>query len=133
MAKRTITIWWVAGSIVMFVGFFGSFFVAAATNSGNPLNGQSAPLLFLSLIVAFSGVMLQLVAWIGALFNSYSLADKLWFHVLLWLGIVGIVTSPIVIGGLLWWALMLVYLIGAADGKAFPSTTGTPSKLAPTT
>ena len=71
---------------------------------GQPLNGQtgaSVALLALSLIVAFIGVTLQLVAWIGALFNSHLLADKMWFNVLLWIGIVGIVTSSIVIGGLL--------------------------------
>jgi len=36
MAKRTMTIWWVAGSIVMFGGFFAAPMVSIATNPGNP-------------------------------------------------------------------------------------------------
>jgi len=54
----------------------------------------------------------------GALFNTHLLADRTWFKVLLWVGIAGIVTSPVVVGGLVWWGLMLAYLVGGPDGTA---------------
>lgn len=135
MAKRAITIWWIVGSVVMFVGFVAALSVSYATNQGNFLNGQtgaSLAFLGLSFTVLFTGVTFQLVAWIGSLVNARLLADKMWFNVLLWVGIAGIVTSPFVIGGLLFWALMLVYVISGADGKLAASTTATPTKFAPT-
>ncbi|HSP08747.1 MAG TPA: hypothetical protein VLU92_04040 [Candidatus Dormibacteraeota bacterium] len=135
MAKRAITIWWIVGSVVMFVGFVAALSVSYATNQGNFLNGHtgvSVALLVLSISILFIGVTLQLVAWVGSLVNARLLADKMWFKVLLWVGIAGIVTSPLVIGGLLFWALMLVYVINGADGKLASSTTATPVKFAPT-
>lgn len=134
MTKRSITIIWAIGSVVMFAGFFGSVFVAVATNPGGFMQGQSnnpAAWLFLSLFVAGIGILIQLVAWLGAVFNSHLLADKTWFNVLLWVGIVGIVLSPVVIGGLAWWGLMLAYVVGAPDGNLNqPATSST--RLAPT-
>ena len=135
MAKRTITIWWIVGSVVMFVGFVAALSVSYATNQGNFLNGQTAvslALLVLSITILFTGVTLQLVAWIGSLVNAHLLTDKMWFNVLLWVGIAGILTSPIVVGGLLLWALMLAYVIKGADGKLASSRTATPAKFAPT-
>ncbi len=126
MAKRAITVWWIAGSVVMFAGFIAALFVSYATDQGNFLNGHTGPsvaFLGLAFTVLFGGVTLQLVAWFGALFNAHLLADRTWFNVLLWVGIAGIVSSPIVIGGLLFWALMLAYVVGGADGKAVASTT----------
>jgi hypothetical protein len=75
-------------------------------------------LLVVSISVAAAGVTLQLVAWTGALSNTHLLAGKTWFQVLLWVGIAGIVTSPTVVGGLVWWGLMLACLIGGPDGTA---------------
>jgi hypothetical protein len=75
-------------------------------------------LLVVSISIAAAGVILQLVAWTGALFNTHLLAGKTWFQVLLWVGVAGIVTSPIVLGGLVWWGLMLTYLVGGPDGTA---------------
>jgi hypothetical protein len=127
MAKRSIRIWWIVGSVVMFAGMFAALFVSFETGSGRFLNGKtgaSVALLAVALSIAGSGVILQLVAWIGALFNTRVLEEKTWFKLLLWLGIVGIVTSPIVVGGLLWWSLMLAYLVGGPDGKAVQPQVG---------
>lgn len=135
MAKRTVTIWWVAGTVVMFIGASAALFVSFSTDPGNFLNGRtgtSVALLALCFFVAGCGVILQLVGWIGALFNTRLLSDKMWFKLLLWLGIVGIVTSPIVIGALVWWTLMLVYLIGGPDGAPVRPVIATQAKLAPT-
>jgi hypothetical protein len=56
------------------------------------------------LIVA-AGLIVQLVAWVGALVNTYHLVDKLWFVVLLVGGLVGISFIPI------GWAVMIAYII----------------------
>jgi hypothetical protein len=47
-----------------------------------------------------------------------------WCNLLLWVGLVGLVTSPIVVGGLLWWGLLLAYLIGGPDSKGGPVISG---------
>jgi hypothetical protein len=127
MEKRSIRIWWIVGSVVMFAGMFAALFVSFETGSGRFLNGKtgtSVALLAVGLSVAGIGIILQLVAWIGALFNTSGLEEKTWFKLLLWLGIVGIVTSPIVVGGLLWWSLMLAYLVGGPDGRALQPQVG---------
>jgi hypothetical protein len=121
MAKRAIAIWWIVGTVVMFAGGSAALFVSFETNQGDYLHGHtgtSLALLVVSISIAAAGVILQLVAWTGALFNTHLLAGKTWFQVLLWVGIAGIVTSPVVVGGLVWWGLMLAYLVGGPDGTA---------------
>jgi hypothetical protein len=130
MEKRVIKTWWIWGTVVMFAGFVAALLVSFETDQGHLLNGKtgtSVALLALAISIAAIGVILQLVAWIGALFNAHLLQDKIWYKLLLWLGIVGIVTSPVVIGGLLWWTLMLVYVVAGADGKAVQPLAATPS------
>jgi hypothetical protein len=56
------------------------------------------------LIVA-AGLVVQLVAWVGALVNTYHLVDKLWFVVLLVGGLVGISFIPV------GWAVMIAYIV----------------------
>lgn len=132
MAKRAIAIWWIVGTVVMFAGGSAALFVSFETNQGNFLHGHtgtSVALLVVSLSVAAAGLILQLVAWTGALFNTHLLAGKTWFKVLLWVGIAGIVTSPIVVGGLVWWGLMLAYLVGGPDGTA-PAPASLPADAA---
>jgi hypothetical protein len=132
MAKRAIAIWWIVGTVVMFAGGLPALVVSFETNQGNFLHGHtgtSVALLVVSLSVAAAGVILQLVAWTGALFNTRLVADRTWFKVLLWVGIAGIVTSPIVVGGLVWWGLMLVYLVGGPDGTA-PAPASLPADAA---
>jgi hypothetical protein len=130
MEKRVIKTWWILGTVVMFAGFAAALLVSLETDQGRLLNGKSGTsvaLLALAISVAAIGVILQLVAWIGALFNAHLLEDETWYKLLLWLGIVGIVTSPVVIGGLLWWTLMLVYVVAGPDGKAIQPQAATPS------
>lgn len=124
MAKRAIAIWWIVGTVVMFAGGSAALLVSFETNQGNFLHGHtgtSVALLVLTLSVAASGVILQLVAWAGALSSTHRLADRTWFKVLLWVGAAGIVTSPVVVGGIVWWGLMLAYLVAGPDGTA-PAT-----------
>jgi hypothetical protein len=78
------------------------------------------------------GRVVELAAWIGALFNSYMLPGKTWFLVLLLGGVLGIVLAPVGI------AVMLAYVVAAPDGVLYrqmqvPTTMPQPGPLAPTT
>jgi hypothetical protein len=134
MTKRTITAWWIAGTVAALAGTAGALLVAYATNPGNALHGHTGTavaLLVASFVVLGGGGIALLVAWVGALVNTHLLADRTWFNRLLWLGIVGLVLSPIVVGGLLSWGLLLVYLRNGPDGKAVQPAVASPSMLTP--
>jgi hypothetical protein len=83
-------------------------------------------------MITLIGRIVELAAWIGALFNSYMLPSKAWFLVLLLGGVLGIVLAPIGI------AVMLAYVVAAPDGVLYrqmqvPTTMPQPWPLAPTT
>lgn len=167
MAKRTITRWWIVGAVIMVAGGILALASALALAAHVGLNVQHITadnrypfnpnpndnvfwtiLFFLILggIIAGGGAIVQLVAWIGAVFNTYRLADKKWFHILLWGGLVGylmiLATLGIfwptdVVGGLITWGVMLPYLIAGSDGLAVQQPqmerpTVPPKTLAPT-
>jgi len=68
-------------------------------------------------IVAVGGFALKFVAWVGALLNSSRLAQKTWYHVLLWGGIIGIITGPLLgLGELICSSVTVAYLIDPSDG-----------------
>jgi len=135
MKKRTITIWWLIGAIVSVVGGLLALFssLALVSHIGTLTNNFQSSATFVpdsyfwtlvSLIVlggiaVLGGIIVQFVAWIGAVINTNRLADKTWFNVLLWCGIVGIVLGPLFgLGALFWWGLMIAYLVGGPDGMA---------------
>jgi len=60
-------------------------------------------------ILVVAGAIGQFVAWIGALVNTSRLTDKLWFIVLLVLGLLGV-----------GFIAMLVYVIAGPDGTIEP-------------
>jgi hypothetical protein len=62
--------------------------------------------------VAAAGGVAQLAAWIGALVNTYQLADKAWFIVLLAGGLLGLSF------GLIGFAVMVAYLVAGPDSMA---------------
>lgn len=69
-----------------------------------------------------AGAVVQVVAWIGALIDTYDSPDKTWFVVLLiggLLGLLGVVLAP--------FAVMVVYLISGPDtvrAETRPSSPG---------
>lgn len=154
MTKRTITIWWLVGAIVMIVGGILALFSSLALVShiqGLSANFQSnnfvpdsyfwtlISLIILGGIAVLGGIVVQFVAWIGAVINTNRLVDKTWFNILLWCGIVGIVLGPLFgLGALFWWGLMIAYLVGGPDGMAVEplllraTPTEPPKTLAPT-
>ena len=131
MTKSTITRTWLAGlvalafglvvagiSIGLMLGYGGTFTHTGPANSyqfvpsfdsffwttvGVTIVGGS--------IVALGGIV-QLVAWIGALVNTYKLQDKVWFVILLAGGVLSLAF------GLLGFASMVAYLVAGPDGTA---------------
>ena len=155
MTKRIITIWWLIGTGVLVVGGLLALFssLALASHIG-AFTGDLQPgvnyipdgtfwglvsLILLGGFAFLAGMVIQFVAWIGAVTNTNRLMDKTWFNILLWCGIVGIVLGPFFgLGALLWWGLMIAYLVGGPDGTAvepmmFKTTPAEPPRpLAPT-
>jgi hypothetical protein len=61
-------------------------------------------------VIMMAGGVAQLVAWIGAMINTYRLESKMWFLLLLIGGLIG-VFSFVFVG----WAVMIAYLIAQPD------------------
>lgn len=148
MAKTTIVRTWFGGlialgaglllvglSIVLMLAYAGTF-TPAASGSGYDfvptLGGffwlTTAGIVLGGIFAAVGGIV-QLVAWIGALLNTYQLPDKAWFAVLLVGGLLGFAMGVI---GL---ATMVAYVLGGPDGMAVRplETRPLPTTLAPTT
>jgi MFS family permease len=138
MSKSTVAKMWIGGLIVMIVGLviggvslglmftYGGTYQPSLTGTGTEfvpnLNGvfwATLSFTILGFTVAGAGVILQLVAWIGALVNSYRLVDKTWFVVLLVGGLIGF-GFPIAA-----WAVMIAYLLSKPVEPAAP-TAGPP-------
>ena len=138
MTKRTITIMWLIGIGVMIVGGLLALFTALALAShigafaANYQYSTYVPdstfwalvsSIVLGGLAVLGGIVVQLVAWIGAVLNTHRLVDKTWHNVLLWCGVAAIVltllTGPV--GALFGWVLMIVYLVGGPDSMALES------------
>ena len=80
-------------------------------------------------LLAAIGGLVQLVAWIAAMINTFQLEDKTWFAVLLAGGLVGLVV------GVVGFVAMVAYVIAGPDGTAVrrsPTAIGAqPGALAP--
>jgi hypothetical protein len=144
MRKSTIGGVWllgmagIAGGVVAVLT--GTFLMLGygGTWSGEPNASQFTPtmdaffwwmvaLITTGALVVLAGGMAQLVAWIGALVNTYALADKTWFIVLLIAGAVGMVIFP-----LAGFVAMVVYLLIGPDSTA-PARVGTGAVPPPVT
>ena len=124
MRKSTITKIWIGGIVAIALGFvaaavatglmfaYGGTFTSASSGNGydfvptqDAFFWTMVGVIMAGFVVACVGAIVQFVAWIGALVNSYRLQDKLWFVLTLILGLIGF--------GLV---MMIVYLIAAPDG-----------------
>lgn len=131
MTKSTITKTWIAGLIVLIAGLiiggvslglmlaYGGTFQPAPSGNGSDyvpsLNATfwtALTFMILGFSVAAAGGVVQLVAWVGALINTYQLVDKTWFIILLAGGLIGFGFSLV---GL---AAMIAYLIAGPDGTS---------------
>lgn len=131
MTKRQITSLWTLGLGIFLVGLavagismglmfvYGGHFVAAASGSGYDfvpeLGGTFwTTVVFMSAggLAAAVGGIIQLAAWIGALVNTFQLADRTWFAVLLAGGLIGLAV------GLTQIAVMLAYVLAGPDSTS---------------
>ena len=149
MAKSTIVRTWLGGLIVLGAGLlltglsialmlaYGGSFNPAPSGSGYDFVPTFDGFFWLTVtgivtggILAALGGIVQLVAWVGALLNTYSMADKTWFAVLLIGGLMGFAMGIV---GLI---TMAVYVIAGPDGAAIPAQARapmpTPTAMAPT-
>jgi hypothetical protein len=150
MTKSTVTKTWIGGLVVLALGLivagvsialmlaYGGTFTAAPSGNGydfvpryDAFFATMVTLIVAGGIAATAGGLVQLVAWIGALVNTYRLQDKTWFVVLLLGGLLGFAF------GLIGFAAMVAYLMAGPDGMAagqqkIPAPTSRPSTLAPT-
>lgn len=132
MTKSTLTKTWITGVIVFAAGMlmggiclglmlaYGGHFTAAASGNGYDFvpafDGYfwtTVGLMITGFAIAAAGGIVQLVAWIGALINTYRFVDKTWFVVLLAGGLLGLAF------GLIGFAVMVAYVIAGPDGMAF--------------
>jgi hypothetical protein len=130
MNKPTVTKTWITGLIMLVAGLavggismalmraYGGDFMPAASGNGQDFvpSMDSAFWTTLSFAIlgftaAVAGGIVQLAAWIGALLNTYLLADKTWFVVLLLGGLFSVAF------GVVGFAVMVAYLIGGPDGR----------------
>lgn len=149
MRKAQITRLWVLGVIVCAIGLIVSGIsvglmlanAGAWVPTGVPNNYDFVPRMdeyfwttvsftVIGGVIAMAGALAQLVAWVGALVNTYPLADKTWFVVLLVGGLIGVAF------GLAHLAAMIAYVIAGPDGtvgqrEAAPPMQP-PAKLSPT-
>ena len=148
MKKSTVTKTWIAGLIVfagglvvagvstaLMLAYAGTFTYNDATRAYDfvpALNGffwSMTGLIVLGGVLAAAGGLVQLVAWIGALVNTYQVPDKTWFAVVLGGGVLGLFF------GLVGFAAMVAYVVAGPDGMALPRPQpagAVPGALAPT-
>ena len=131
MSKSTVTKTWIAGVIVLAAGLvvggvslglmlaYGGQFVTAASGNGydfipsyDGFFWTMVSLMIAGFAVAAAGGIVQLVAWIEAIANTYPMEDKTWFTVLLVGGLLGLAF------GLIGFAVMVAYIVAGPDGKA---------------
>lgn len=106
----------------MVAGGFFSLLISYLTATGRPLQGHVWPalvLLTLGFTAIGAGVTVMTAAWWGAIFNTHLLADRSWFKVLLWSGIIGVATSPLFgVGALIGFGVLIAYVLAGPDGLA---------------
>lgn len=151
MSKSTITKTWIgglavfaAGIVLAIVGVFlmlaygGTFTQGAVAGKYDftpDMNGffwTTVGLIVVGGLITLAGSIVQLAAWIGALFNSYLLTSKGWFVILLLGGVFSFLFAPT------GFAAMLAYVVAAPDGELYrepprPAAMSQATPLAPTT
>jgi hypothetical protein len=148
MHKSTISRVWLGGLAGIVAGVvaiaLGAVMMLAYTGTWGGANGSEftpsysaffwwmVALITAGSLIAAAGGLAQLVAWIGALVNTFAFADKTWFIVLLVGGAVGVI--GFVIGG---FVVMVAYLLMGPDSRApagaGPTAVPPPATLAPAT
>jgi hypothetical protein len=121
-AKRPITRWAGRGYAIGCAGGALALLVPNLTDPGRPLHGVVWPslmLVSLGITVVAVGFTIAWAAWWGAIFNTRQLADKTWFHRLLWGGVAAAVTTALFgFGALVLAVVLFAYWRSAPDAMA---------------
>lgn len=142
MTKARLFRWWFTGVAVMLAAgaLLYSSLLALLAHSNQvssfawAIGNDSYSIAMLTVFgvgcgIAVVGIGIQLGAWIAALSNARRLSDQAWARALLWWGIAGLVTIPVIgIGGLIHEGLMTAYFVGAPDATAPEPHATTPNK-----
>lgn len=142
MRKATITRAWLGGLAGIIAGIvavaLGTILMLAYGGTfGGPTGRDFVPdmsaffwwmvgLITAGVLVGSAGAIVQIVAWIGALINTYASPEKAWFVVLLvggLLAVVGVLIAPFVV--------MVVYLISGPDVEPLRTRPAVPAPPAP--
>jgi hypothetical protein len=122
--KRSITRWAGRGYAAGCAGLVLALLVPNLTYPGRLLHGVGWPslaLVSLGITVVAVGFTVAWAAWWGAIFNTHQLADKTWFHRLLWGGVAAAVTLPLFgFGALILAGVLIAYQHSAPDSMAVP-------------
>lgn len=132
MTKSAITRTWVGGLVVFAAGIvasmlgvflmlaYGGTFTQIAGTGNYDFRPDMTGFFWTTIgvictggVIAIIGGIVQLVAWVGGLVNSYALPEKTWFAVLLLGGVLSFVFAPI------GFAAMLAYVVAAPDGEPY--------------
>jgi len=126
MSKATVTRLFIAAGLAILAGAvmaIGGVSIAIANDvfvmngpdivglQGGALAASSLGLGFVGLLAIIGGLAAGLVAWIGALFNTWQLDSKAWFVSILLLGIFN-----------LGFFAMIAYIIAGPDGTSATAT-----------
>jgi hypothetical protein len=122
VTKGAIRRWAIWAIVAMVAGTFFSFLISYLTDTGQPLQGHtwvSLVLLTLGFTAIGAGATAMTAAWWGGIFNTHLLTDRSWFKVLLWSGIIGVVTAPLFgVGALIGFGVLIAYVLAGPDGLA---------------
>jgi hypothetical protein len=148
MTKATITKTWIGGLAVFGAGIVASLvgvflmlayagtFTQVADSTRYEFTPDRSGFFWLTVaiiviggLIALVGSIVQLAAWVGALFNTYLVPSKGWFLVVLLGGLLSFFLAP------LGFAAMLAYVVAGPDGTMYRTIAPTvqPGTLAPTT
>lgn len=147
MTKSTVTRTWITGVIVLVAGLivggvslglmlaYGGHFTEAPSGNGYDFIPTTdgffwtmVGLMIVGFTIAAAGAIVQFVAWIGALINTYRMYDKTWFVILLAGGLLGLAFA------LIGFAVMVAYVVAGPDETAMvqPPYMPVPEPRAPT-
>jgi hypothetical protein len=114
VSKAHIRRWWFAGFWVEVFAVAASLLVPRLTQPGRVLHGhewRAFTVLLVCLLVALTGVALQVVAWVAAMRSAKRARDDVRHRRLLRTGILGALLTPLLgLGAFICWAVMLDYL-----------------------
>ena len=136
MFKREIIDWSLRGLAALILGFILLLPAVLTLVARQPQNGvaDTNGRTMLALIISggmflLAGVAMELLVWGAAVRHASALADDRWRTVLLWGGIAGIITVPLLgVGVLIFGSVLTAYLVAAPNRPSAHPQATTPTK-----